>query len=413
MNRLNANSACVGTDLLTGFFFRKSAVTLFVTVMLLFAGLNSALSQMVSISARFDTTAILIGEQTNFIITVEQPDDMQIFFPLLKDTLTSAIEIIRSLTADTIRADNNMLQIKTGFRVTSFEPGVQYVKPLPFVFLVDGDEKVLYTVRSSIEVISPEVDLSEGIYDIKSPLGIPVGVLEVLRLLLPALLLLITGWYLYKLYRRRKGGQPAVESAGYTEPAHTIALRDLKLLREQSLWQKGRIKEYYTRLTGIIRVYIERRFSINAMEQTSDEILTGLSSIDFSTGETMALLKDLFTTADLVKFAKYEPGREDHEECLNTSFRFVKETFEDLKLDHQYITTSPDNTEHVAGKEISPPGKAGPDVGKGIPLSDNPGGEEVLKYTSKPEDEKGKENSDKPDSGTETFVSQVKSKEDE
>ncbi len=310
-----------------GRIYKPVISTVLTIIFLLFAGNLPANGQLLSISSRFDTTSIWIGEQTNFVITLEQPEEMHVSFPALSDTLSGEIEILYSMPPDTVKIDNK-LQIINKYRVTSFVAGDHIVEPLPFVFFVEEDEKVLYTSHAGLNVLSPEVDQSADIYDIKAPFNIPVGITEVLRVMLPVILVVLLLWGLFLFFRRRKVNQPLIKSEKPPEPAHSIALRELKLLREESLWQQGRIKDYYTRLTEILRIYIERRFSITAMEQTSEEIMQELKLHEFLSNEMSGLLRDCFSIADLVKFAKANPGQEDHEKCLNTAFRFVKETFE-------------------------------------------------------------------------------------
>jgi hypothetical protein len=94
--------------------------------------------------------------------------------------------------------------------------------------------------------------------------------------LLPWILLVfglaILVWYLFRYFRKRKPDtSPGIWKA--TEPPHVVALYELDRLRSEQLWQKGMIKEYYTRLTEIVRIYIERQFGVMAMEQTSNETI--------------------------------------------------------------------------------------------------------------------------------------------
>ena len=56
-------------------------------------------------------------------------------------------------------------------------------------------------------------------------------------------------------------------------PAHEIALEELNKLDAEKIWQQGNFKSYHTSLTDIIRMFIEHRWQVNAMELTTDEIL--------------------------------------------------------------------------------------------------------------------------------------------
>lgn len=91
------------------------------------------------------------------------------------------------------------------------------------------------------------------------------------------------------------------------------------------LWQKGEVKEHYSLLTGILRGYLERRFKIHALEQTSDEIIAQLSTLHLNEG-TLHDTKSLLSIADLIKFAKADPGVDIHEDAIERVKTFIKET---------------------------------------------------------------------------------------
>src|SRR5690606_8174161 len=87
-------------------------------------------------------------------------------------------------------------------------------------------------------------------------------------------------------------------------PPHELALEQLALLSAQKLWQNGKTKAYYSELTNILREYIEARFGVTAMEQTTEEIIMAMKRLpDFDTEKINAIRRVLFL-ADLVKFAK-------------------------------------------------------------------------------------------------------------
>ena len=97
------------------------------------------------------------------------------------------------------------------------------------------------------------------------------------------------------------------------EPAHVIALRELTRLKEEELWQKGEMKEYYSRLSDILRRYIDNRYGISSPELTTDETVRMLQKAAVTTHGQMTLVKELLSLSDMVKFAKYLPRASMHE----------------------------------------------------------------------------------------------------
>ncbi|MGF1586756.1 MAG: hypothetical protein ACFCUM_15630 [Bacteroidales bacterium] len=300
-------------------------IPLFLGVLLIFMMSSPANGQLISISAKFDTTGIMIGEQTNFTVIIKQPADLQIQLPEVPRFLSDKIEILSEIPSDTILVDDNTLQISKSYRVTSFETGEHEAEPIPFTFFIDGSENVLNSTLAKLVVQAPEIDQEGGIYDIKEPFYVSWGLMEILPWILLVLGLAILAWYLFRYFRKQKTEMPSGERE-ITEPPHVVALRELDQLKSDLLWQKGLIKEYYTRLTEIVRIYIERQYGVMAMEQTSNETISDLRSGNRTDPRHVDYLSECLMLADLVKFAKARPGDDTHDECFMAAFNFVEET---------------------------------------------------------------------------------------
>jgi hypothetical protein len=93
------------------------------------------------------------------------------------------------------------------------------------------------------------------------------------------------------------------------------------------LWQQEQYKQYYIELTDILRDYIEKRYKVQAHEQTTDELLTSLSSKDMPQ-QARVKLKEILVLADLVKFAKEKPLPADNELTMEKAISFVELTKE-------------------------------------------------------------------------------------
>ena len=110
------------------------------------------------------------------------------------------------------------------------------------------------------------------------------------------------------------------------DPAHEIAFRQLEKLKEDKLWEKGDLKGYYTRLTEIVRLYLENRYSILSLELTTIETLAELKKNGFKEDDTYRKLRTVLTGADLVKFAKFNPESSENELLFEYSWEFVEKT---------------------------------------------------------------------------------------
>jgi hypothetical protein len=108
-------------------------------------------------------------------------------------------------------------------------------------------------------------------------------------------------------------------------PPHVQALEELEALKKKKLWQSGKVKEYHTAITDVVRWYIEERYRVPALEMTTEEIMQGLKGTDAGS-EPREKLYQALLLADLVKFAKEQPLPVDNDESMEHCIYFVNET---------------------------------------------------------------------------------------
>ncbi|MGE5420474.1 MAG: hypothetical protein ACM3UT_09825 [Chloroflexota bacterium] len=288
-------------------------------------------AQDVSISASFDSTRIYIGDQINFTINVEQPSDLKLNFPSFKDTIAKNIEIISGPETDSADLGNGRLRIVEKYRVTSFDSGYYQVDPMYAEAKNPDGLKRFFSDYSRLEVLKYRVapqDTTAKIYDIIGPYKAPLTAGEIIPWALAALVAGALAWFLIvyiKKHRRQKSGKEIIVNP---DPAHVIAFRELEKLKSEELWQKGHYKHYYTRLTEILRQYLENRYRVWSLELTTYETLEALLKTGFRKDKEYERLKSVLTAADLVKFAKYVPSNEENEIHFKNSWDFVDDTKE-------------------------------------------------------------------------------------
>jgi hypothetical protein len=285
--------------------------------------------QEVSVTAAFDTSRIFIGDQINFSVIVNQPADLKLSLPFFKDTLSKNIEILSGPVTDTSSISGNKIRITEKYLITSFDSGFYRVDP---VFAEASDKnglKRFYSDYSVLEVARVKLtppDTSAKIFDIAAPYRAPVTLGEILPWILLSLLAALIIWLTIRLVRKFKKTKKEVIAPVNVEPAHVIAYRELEKLQSEMLWQKGETKKYYTRLTEIIRLYLENRFQVYSLELTTSETLETLVKTGFKKNESYNKLKSVLTGADLVKFAKYKPEPIENESSFSNSWDFVSDT---------------------------------------------------------------------------------------
>ncbi|MDH8701691.1 hypothetical protein M2138_001040 [Dysgonomonadaceae bacterium PH5-43] len=316
---------------------RISLVSLFC----FFAILNTY-SQQPVIKASIDSTQILIGQQTKLHLEIAANKDANLILPMYNDTLVTGVEVLEISQPDTIDIGNNRMQIKYDYLITSFDSALYLIPPFKLIALED-------TVLSNdlaLKVSTFPVDVeSKNIYDIKdivTPKFVLKDYLYILWYLLLAILIAapIIAFIVYRLVNKKEGSLSFFKKEEIYIPPHIKAIQNLDDVKSRKLWQQGKEKEYYSEISEIMRIYIEERFDVQAMEMTSSQILRslkGISDIDNSYNK----LNQILVLADLVKFAKYRPLPEDNELSMMNAYLFVNETkkeeTEELKTNNEEL----------------------------------------------------------------------------
>jgi hypothetical protein len=140
-----------------------------------------------------------------------------------------------------------------------------------------------------------------------------------------AFLVAALGWLGYRYWKKRKLTKGEDGYLPPPRPAHVVAIEELGALKAKKLWQAGHVKEYYSELTGILRRYFENRYTMPALEETTDEIMEGLRKLRPG-AELLHNTETVLRLADLVKFAKHTPSMSDHEQSMEAVYVFVDRT---------------------------------------------------------------------------------------
>ena len=237
------------------------------------------------------------------------------------------LESVGESAVDTVFNEGRRVTLRKSYTMTIFDEGIYSIGRFPVLY---ADRNVIDTLHSFdslvLMVTSFDIDTTtQTIHDIKPPLHVPVLFAEFSGYLIMGIIALymLTAIYLIISAYAVRGKKYVPQRP--SEPAHVIAIRELEKLDGEKLWQNNRHKLYYTRLTDIIRQYIEHRWGLNAMEMTSGEIIEALHDV-ISENRSGVQLRRLLSTADYVKFAKYLPAVEDNEMSFNDAYWFVEDT---------------------------------------------------------------------------------------
>lgn len=290
-------------------------------------------TQQVTAEASFDKEAITIGEKVKYTITIDAPQGAKIDFPVIDPTLTSTGFAIRDFGEEKpVKAKRNRIKIKKWYLLDTYIVGSYNVPAIVINYtLPDGTTGSAQTKDIFLEVKSviKEGEKTEDIRDIKGPAVIKVNYKKIILwsiIILIFLAISITAPFIYMKYKRIK-----LESMPLIPP-HIIALKELEKIKAMKLDTPELIKAYHIAISGVVRHYIENRFSIHAPERTTEEFLSELTQTNVLSQTFKGLLRDFLKQCDMVKFAKYGPSQEEIENVYNTAKKFIEETIPQYEI---------------------------------------------------------------------------------
>jgi hypothetical protein len=284
------------------------------------------------IKTELERDSALIGEQFEFRITILSDKSLHSIIPLDDKLFPGEIEVI---SEDSDSADTEPKEYFFQYTITAFDSGNFVINSIPVLVNDFSDLDTLFSQARELTFLMPEVDTTAAIKDIKDPINTPFQLKELLPvapymgggLILVAIALLV---YFF-IYRKKKEAGIAVKSL----PAHVRALQSLDRIKKEKLWQRGEVKEYYSQLSDTVRIYIEERFHIPAMESVTWEILDDFKKHAWDDEGLMELLESLLLLSDLVKFAKEDPTPAENETNLNNAYIFIEKTKEVVSPDQE------------------------------------------------------------------------------
>lgn len=249
-----------------------------------------------------------VGDPITVVLTVRHAADAEVRWPDPVDT--APFELLDAPAAQSAASPDGGVESRLELRVAAFELGELSFPPLDLeVVDAGGGATALSTEAVAVAVESVGRDEGGDIRDIKGPLAIPFAVVTLLPWLAALLALAAAAAWLYRR-RRRRVRPDAIVPAVPPRPAHEVAFEALDALEAAGLLERGEIKTYHIRLSDILRVYLEGRFGVDAMEMTTGEVLDGLLRTDADRG-AVADVRRVLDRCDLVKFAKLRPAVPD------------------------------------------------------------------------------------------------------
>ena len=321
---------------------------LFLIISMTFGLLTMAAAQNVEVTAKVDDEHVAVGKPFSLDLSMKVPYGYYVEWnEFATDTLSAQIDILkRSDLLRTADADSNII-VQQQLTLMTFDTGYVQVPPVGLTYAPSAESQLrmkAYTDPLQLYATTIAVDTTQAFRPLVPPIEKPVSMQEVFPWILGALLLVLAGLVVWYFVKRRKpkvdeNGEPI---KGPVIPPYTKAIGDLESLKQQKLWQVGKVKEYYSGLTDIAREYIEGQFQVNAVEMATDDILREVRDLNFDE-RLYGKLKETMELSDLVKFAKYSASPLENDNAMSDMTDFVNDSY----AHYQAMQAKEEEVKHV------------------------------------------------------------------
>jgi len=284
-------------------------------------------AQSIEVHAFTDTTNYLIGDYIHYKVQLKYDKSLKVFFPSVEDSIKSLTFIEQK---PVIRQDNNgeIIEIHN-YVFSKYDSGKVTIPSISIPYSSSNGKikSIVKTNKIELTVKTLPVNMKDKIQDVKPPLKINFNWLFVIIIALIIIALLFAAYFAYNYYKKKHKVKTKIIER-IIIPPHKTALKQLNELEEKKLWQQGKVKEYHSEITNIIRTYFENRFNFIAMEMPSSEVLDELKKIK-EAEPIFEITHKFFNNADLVKFAKFKPMPSVNEEMMKQAYNIVRQTKSD------------------------------------------------------------------------------------
>lgn len=313
-----------------------------ITLWILFCITFKSKAQSLKIETSVNKKEIRIGDDIACTLKVTyNPADYFIQKIQLPDTF-HGFELVSQVKTDTIAQSPSMVT-QSIFHFTHFDSGYYFVPSFPIYCKGKNSlsDTILYSDSIGILVNTIPIDTSQpikpiyAIRDAKIPLTTILKYTLIAAILLAILIFLII--YFYKKYKNKP--QVKIEEIKNILPPYEQAIQDLQNILQNELWKQYDTKTFYTLWSDIFRKYLEDQFHLDCFEKTSSEIISQARKMK-ELANSRQSMRNLFDTADMVKFAKANPDIETHIQCVNDAITVVKESYKKVKQTDNKTTES-------------------------------------------------------------------------
>ena len=319
-----------------------SRFTIFLSIAFSLYGQND----LIEVQSMVDTAEIYIGDQINYSLVIKHDKNLRIEQP--GEGLHLGMFEIKAFDFSEPLEEDGFITQRYDFTISVFDTGSFTIPAFPVAYFPDTTNQYKIIEAAPIDIYVNSLLSGEDapeLKDIKPPLEFPFDYMFLYTIIALVVVLAAVAYIAYRKWKSKKDTGFLFSAPPKSRPAHEIALGALKELYNSDLLDRQEFKLFFSKLSEIIRIYLEGRFFISALEETTYEILSDIK--DHLDEKDIRQLTFILEQSDLVKFAKYIPENETIKKLKIESEQFVNNTKIILKEEK----TNEQETEVVPAEE--------------------------------------------------------------
>ena len=281
----------------------------------------------VQVDVKLDSLQLYIGQQTNLTLSVTIDAKQKLRMPDIKkgQELIPDIEVVEVGNPDTaLLNEGQRMTISQAYTITAWDSAFYYLPPMQV--MVDTTRYESNSLALKVHTVDVDTLHLDQFFPPNDIMELPFLWEEWRLVIYGCLLLLLMLACIAYLWYHVKHGKPIVRLIRRKKklPPHQVAMDEIERIKSERKWAEEDSKEYYTLLTDTLRNYIRDRYGFNALEMTSNEIIERL--IAENNEDALDELREIFRTADLVKFAKWSTLINENDANLVAAVEYVNQT---------------------------------------------------------------------------------------
>lgn len=283
-------------------------------------------SDPVAVNVFVDRPQVRVGDLVKYTISVNALTNIDVAMPDFAENLAPIQSLLihdwENLPDETL--PGGRVVKKQTYELETYLTGVYEIPPAKVDFVINGNTNTLYSSALCVEVVSiaKEGEMND-IRDVKGVVELLLKEKNRTKVIIVLASLAAVALVLLLCLRRKKE-----KAAPPPVPAHVKAFAALEALLAEGLLEKELYKEYFSRLSLVLRTYIEDRFEIRAPELTTEEFLAVLRQDPKFSYEQREMLRSFLGECDMIKFAKGETSAELAKEATDNIKNFIEQTKE-------------------------------------------------------------------------------------